>query len=47
MLIKIWWGKLREGDSLEQLGRDVEENTAMDCKETGWEVLGWIDLAQN
>jgi hypothetical protein len=31
---------------LEQIGRDGEENIMMDFKETGWEVLGWIDLAQ-
>ena len=47
MHIKVWWGKLKEGDRLEQIGRDGEENITMDCKETGWEGLGWIDLAQN
>jgi len=48
---RIWWGKLREVDHLEDPGgggRDRwEDNTKMDLQEVGCGSMGWIELAQD
>jgi hypothetical protein len=35
-----WWGNLKEGDHLEDLGGDGGINIKMDFKEIVWECMG-------
>ena len=41
----FWWGNLREGEHLEDLGADGEDNVKIGLQEVGWGGMDWIDLA--
>jgi hypothetical protein len=43
ILYRFWWGHLREGDHLDELGLGI----GTDIKEIGWEDLNWIYVAQD
>jgi len=43
----FWWGNLREGDHLGDLGIDGRINIKMDLQEVGCGGLDWIELAQD
>jgi len=42
----FWWGELKEGSNLEDLGRRQEDNIRMDLQQVGWGDMHWIALAQ-
>jgi hypothetical protein len=42
----FWWGELKEGNNLEDLGRRLEDNIRMDLQQVGWGDMDWIALAQ-
>jgi hypothetical protein len=41
----FWWGSLREGVYLEDLGIDKKIILESILKELGWKGIEWIDLA--
>jgi len=43
----FWWVNLQERDHLENLGKQRQDITEVDLKETGWQSVGGIYLAQN
>jgi hypothetical protein len=42
----VFWKSLKERDHLEY-GRKWEDNIQIDLKQTGWEDVDWIHLAQD
>jgi hypothetical protein len=42
----VWLEQLGE-DTLARPGRREEDNIRMDLRETGWECVDWIHLAQD
>ena len=43
----FWWGKLKDGVRMEDLGVDWRINVKMDFEEIGWESQDWIDVAED
>ena len=43
----VLWGNVKGRGQLGQLRHRWEDNIKMDKKETGWEGMDWIDLAQD
>ena len=43
----FWWGNMKDGDGVEDLGVDWKVNIKMYFTEIGWESLDWIDVADN
>jgi hypothetical protein len=41
-----WWGNLKDGGTVEDLGVDWRINIKVDLKK-GWESLDWIEVAED
>jgi len=43
----FWWGNLKDGGTVEDLGVDWRINIKVDFKEKGWERLDWIEVTED
>jgi hypothetical protein len=44
---KLWYENSKENRPLGRLGNRWKDNMKMDIKQTGWEGVDWIHLAQD